>query len=1022
MLEPPEGADEARERVRDLTDRWKTALTAMAQEARQARTVVDRALADAASTDAYDDLERMLARVTRRATRVTEVLEEVASRVRLRRSDWAAEHRWDPREVATLTENLAANLSEDPHGVARRWLGELFDALDARRWDVVEVLTGKELAWPDDLGAGAHAIREAVRAWHQGDFERGLVTMAAVGRGEEHGLEGVLTPQLRSRAHRLAAWIALRCLGDRSAALDNLEQAVRAYPRGGRMHAERAAYFLFVGELDRGANDAQHAIELAVENPYGYFELGIWAELTGDYEGADALYGRGLELMATAQIARIHTQASLIDPPGRLLLAAAGHLLALDRPVPALELADEALAVGVRGAQTHPEAEVHHLRSLALERSDGPPREAATAAMQSGRLSLWNGEPDRAIAELERAVSLDDSLDEAGWLLADALLSTSLPLGETLPIQGSVSGARDRWEGWKRKIGPPRRETSWAYLTRAIIADLMTQRPGADRAAGVWEALAYVERALVHDDVDAQRWGYAAQYLRYAGLEELAFEAVSRGYELSAGDRQVLAERLPLLANRGELDAAETAADELARTFGPDPWVMAVRAWLAMHLERFARALELLELPIAEGNNPAWYYEMRAVCHVALGDVAAARVDYQTLRTSAPPIDGTTKCRLAVAELACGDREKAKALLRQAEGDPTTWASNYLIAAALVALTGHDPAGAERLLEDALDSAKSKVEVDDIVTYTKLHLRGLGDDHLVMERERALARMEKELAPRRRAALEQRRPNADSELEAALRQHDHGGTGPDLDAAETALLAVASRRHARNGRLGDAIAGYERLRDSAFEPEATVGLVKSLREASRVGAERGDADAVRRACARLGELGKTTPVRGALAVAEALHTAGRLEEARDYVAAHADEAIDDEEHMAVERRLGALEVELGDLEAGTRHFESAFAVAERMGDRASGGQVQVRLALVAALRRDQTTAKRHLEAALSQWSAAGATEPTGSLLEEVRRLRQRALLERHWSRLAGEALDWIETELTEQLTREYQPA
>jgi hypothetical protein len=93
-----------------------------------------------------------------------------------------------------------------------------------------------------------------------------------------------------------------------------------------------------------------------------------------------------------------------------------------------------------------------------------------------------------------------------------------------------------------------------------------------------------------------------------------------------------------------------------------------------------------------------------------------------------------------------------------------------------------------------------------------------------------------------------------------------------------------------------------------------------------------------------------------------------------------------------------------------------------MGDRATGGQVQLRLALVATLGRDQAAAKRHLEAALSDWSAAAAIEPANSLLEEVRRLRQRALLERHWSRLAGEALDWIETELTEQQTREHQPA
>jgi tetratricopeptide (TPR) repeat protein len=1019
MPDATEGAEAAREEVLELVERWRATLHTIEGEAHHARPLVERALADAASTDPYHDLERTLRRAMPRASRVSSAVEDLVARVSGLRADWVAERRYEPDEVRALVVALAANVADDPRGVARRWLGELFDALDARRWDVVQVLANDDIAWPEDLAGGVRAVREGLRAWDEGDYDAGRLTMDALAGGELDGLAEVLTPELRSRAHRLVAWISLRRLGDRGAALESLEQAVRAYPRGGRMLAERAAYFLFVGELDRGAADAQHAIERAFDGSTGHFELGIWAELTGDYSGADELYRRGLERVSSFEIARLHKRAAILDPPGRLLLAGAERLLEVGRPAWALELAREALAVEVRGQQPHPEAAVHRVRSTALEAMGGDMREAAAAAMESGRLELWNGEPQRAIQQLERAIALDDSLEETGWVLADALLSTSFPLGENLPVFGSVSSARDRWEGWKQKVGPPRRETSWAYLTRAIVEDLMTQRPGTDRSAGIWESLAYVERALVHDDVDAQRWGYAAQYLRYAGLDELAFEAASRGYELSAGDRQVLAERLPLLINRGEFDAAEMAADDLISMFGADPWVAAIQAWIAMHSGRFKEALELLELPIAEGNDPGWYYEMRAVSHSGLEDLPAAREDYRSLRAEAPVIDGITKCRVAIAEICLGDRTSADGWLAAADEDPTTHRGTYLAASALAAFAADQPERAAELLEEAVLGTRSIVELDHLLTETKLHLKVLqGKD----PPDGTLARIENEVATARRTALEADPVTPDSELEEGLGEHDRGHAGPDLSPAEMALIAVSSRRHVRTGSLAEAAAGYERLRESRFEPEATIALTQVLRRASTAAADAGEVETVRDACRRLEELGATTPIRGALAVADALRVAGQLDEAREHVAASASHAAVDSEVIEVERRLGSLSAELGDLDAANRHFRNALAVAESSGDAAVGGQIEIRLALIASLARDEAAAKRHVDAALAHWESAGAVDPAASLLEEVRQLRRRALLERHWSRVAADALNWIETTLERHAAREPQPA
>jgi tetratricopeptide (TPR) repeat protein len=1022
MPEPAEGSAAARQALLEMTDRWRITLGDIKDEARAGRPSVELALADATSADAFDDLATVLSRAARRASRASTAIEELTAAVGRLRSDWAAEWRHNPAEVKALADSLAARASEDPPGAARRWLAELLDALDARRWDVVDILAAEDIQWPPELDGAVGSVREGLRNWQDNDFERARETVAALGRAELPGLESILTDALRSRAHRLAAWISLRRLNQPSRALEHLNEAVSLYSRGGRMHGERAAYFIFVGELEQAAADAQHAIELALDNPAGYLELGVWAELTGDWSGADESYRGGLELMTAFEIARLHRRASMLDPPGRLLLAAAERLLELGRPAWSLDLCDRALSIGVRGAESHPEADAYRVRSVAAQRAGRPAREVATAAMNSGRLYLWNGDLERAVTQLERAVEVDDSLHEAGWILADALLSTSLPLGENLPHHGSVSGARDAWEEWRRRVGPPRRDTSWAYLTRAIVSDLMTQRPGTDRGAGIWEAIAYVERAIVYDDADALRWGYAARYLRYARLDELAFEAVNRGYELSAGDREVLAERLPMLASRGMLDQVEEGADRLYKMFGPDPWVGAALAWVAMHRGGYGDAIEMLEMPIAEGNDPAWYYDMRALCHLALDDVEAAVDDYRTLRETAPAIDGTTKSRLAIADIITGDTKGARACLRQAKEDTTGDRTVYLGAAALAALADDDLARANSVLEEAIAGARSVLEAEDVVGETRLRATVVGDGRLKDERERLLDRLETEAVPKRREALEANPPTADSELEWALGEHDRGGTGPDLDEAETALLAVASRRHVRNGRLADAIAGYERLRESTFEPEATLALVDVLRRLSRIGARQGDVDAVRSSCSRLQELDATTSVRGALAVAEAMRAAGRMEEARDHVEEHAGDATSDAERIEVERRLGALHAELGDLAAGARHFGEALSIAQGGDDHAVAGQVELRLAVLAFLGGDLPGARQHLDAAMGQWERAGAFDPAAALLEEARNLRRRAKREGHWTGIAGEALDWIDAALAEQTEREHQPA
>ena len=499
----------------DVRDRWRAALADVGEDAPRVTALVDEVLASVGSLESFDAERAAFETLATAAKQALGRIHSVIDHVDRLRDEWRAAHRFTPEALARLKQELDAKLAESSDGAAHTWLNELLDAADAGEKDAAAEIATADLAWPEDLQAGAARLAEAFGHWRRGGPLPALEPIEELAEGALAGWHDLLTPELRSRAHRFAAWAALRGKGDTARAAAHMDAAVELYPYAGRMHAERAAFRLFAGDFERAATDAQHAIEMTPWEPSGYLTLGIWAELTGKFATADDLYRRAFARMPIAAVANVHKRSALIDPPGRLLKMAAAVLLESGRPERGLELANEALLSGVRGVETHPEADVYVIRRKALEQlADHPRSEAAEAAVEAGRLCLWNGEVDCAIEELDRATELDGPPD-AGWLLADALLTKSYPLGASAPDPELLARARSIWDRTVEAAGLPHGRSAWAYVTRAIIADLESQRPDADRwRPGLFEALMYVEKALVHNHTDAQRWGYVAQYLR----------------------------------------------------------------------------------------------------------------------------------------------------------------------------------------------------------------------------------------------------------------------------------------------------------------------------------------------------------------------------------------------------------------------------------------------------------------------------------------------------------------------------
>ena len=971
--------------------RWRRAVDKLSEdELADAKSAFEEDLRDAEFADDYAVARRTLRELASRAEAGAKRLRKLADYVTTLQDDWAARRRYTEAGLVALVDELTVTFGTDPIAGARHWLTELFDAIRLREYAAARTIATGEFAFADEQASGAERIERDLNAWLDGNEEAGLDLLDALARANVEGWKKIIDVPTRTRAHRLAAWIALRRLGAQPLAASHLDDALELDSLEGPNNAERASLHLFSGELERAAPVAQRAIEFAPSDPSGYVALGAWAELVDQFDEARDLFGRALDRMPVHMIATIPRRASILDPPGALLLAAAERLLRADRPDNAVEAADAAFQMGVLGPTSFPEADAFRVRSRALEKTRrGARKEAASAAVEAGKRYLWNEQIDEAIEELSRARKLDDSIAEAAWLLADALTVKSFPSGAAVPDDELVELARSEWEKAEKKFKPPAGALSWAFLTRAAIAGLASYAPGRDRTLGSFEAILHLERALVHDEGEPRRWGLAARHMRACGLDNVGLEAVERGYAVGPSDAVVLSERLTLLASVNRLAEAARAAEEWRALYGEDPWVSGILAWIAYHEDRPQDALNLLEPWIALDAGPTWSYGLRINSRLALGDVEGAREDSKALLERSQPIGLAAGVQIALAQATLGDRDHAREVLGETLSNATAWATNsdYLFAKFFLAMLEDDVDAGEELLREALRNAPTMGDVDTTVKAAKHRL--LLTDEKGRERREAAVERAIGVAAARRAELETNPPSADQELSLAL-ANDVGASGSDLEIPTAALLAIRGRRLFQEGLWLDAAADYERLRWPLFEPEASVALERALTNATSERTAARDVVAVIEIQEKLERLGLTDAVQAGLAVAAAMEADDKRDDARAHLTRLLERDSRDARIHEVHQRLGELWLRSGDLEEARASFQTALEIASSRHDFGRCAELEARLWVLSLAASGEQAGEEHLRAALDAWSSAGAYYPAGPLEADLHGLSQPA--------------------------------
>jgi tetratricopeptide (TPR) repeat protein len=932
-------------------------------------------VADFAERGDLEGLQRSALTAYNQVTAMQEGLRHLVERAKEEYESWRENRRFRPEVVEPRLAKLHDGAKQDSAAAATTWAADVVEALARHEYPAaMELVEG----YPDanaKLASALKGIANDVPLWAEGDAEAAVRVSS---RLSEVLIERTSLPvETRAQLALLAA-TANQQAGRGDVAVQTMDAALQSLLLPAVLEAERAGLSLALGQLDDAAQRARHVVELAPGSPEGYFHLGACSEQGGDLTEASELYEEGCARSTLFMLYRLGRGATFLRATGLLHLQRARRLAELGHAQEALHAADDALSEGVAGEVLYPDAPAHELRAGLLA-GIGRAEDAAEAAFRAGQQHLRNSDAERAIPLLEQAWSAVPPIPDAGWYYANALRATSWPNGAPLPDINRVVYAKQVWDDRVTRFGLPTVDDAWAYGTRALLSELLAYGADGDHVAAAWEALVYIEKALVLNKTDARMWALCARFLRTHAMDSAALESADHGFTLDPDDRLVLERRLALVANAGRYADAEQT---LNRIPGRDtnPYLAGVHAWLLYHRGQYVEAVKVLDLPLAVGNDLGWCLELRASCFVQLGEAAAARSDLEHLlevEVYNGPIS-TLRRAMALAEL--GRLDEATVELAQIKVDDRVTTADIEAVWVAVHLARGELNAARSAGERYQRSAMNVREVDDALSNWRECLFLLSEQGADVD---AATQVVDQLAGRREMQRQPtQRRDADSEIEHASEQHaaDPPGSHPRI-----ALAAMTARRMlSSDGDLERAEAILRQLAGTLFEPEASIAVTAVLQQRLTLAVSDGNEFQAQQVYEELADRGGAPHSPLEMVIAEALAATGRYDKALNaLIAVRARLLGEGWEVLPVDQRIGEYAMRVGDTETSLSAFGRALDVARTAADWASEAQVRARMATALAFRGDRDSVVEHLTRALQALHQAGAVAPSSTLGHEL---------------------------------------
>src|SRR5262249_35736196 len=135
---------------------------------------------------------------------------------------------------------------------------------------------------------------------------------------------------------------------------------------------------------------------------------------------------------------------------------------------------------------------------------------------------------------------------------------------------------------------------SRAYLTRALINEQLARLPEAPRQQLWWEAICFIERALLVSPTDAYAWMHLWRMHYIVGAIANSLADAQQAISCGVGDKSIEGECIILFVNCGGDEPARSAIAGYPNAAN-DPWIWAVRAYLYAGAGQYGRARSLID-------------------------------------------------------------------------------------------------------------------------------------------------------------------------------------------------------------------------------------------------------------------------------------------------------------------------------------------------------------------------------------------------------------------------------------------
>lgn len=467
---------------------------------------------------------------------------------------------------------------------------------------------------------------------------------------------------------------------------------------------------------------------------------------------------------------------------------------------------------------------VHGLTGVCLEAA-GWPIQAAASYFQAGKRFGWLGEKyaDVSLDLLNRSNELDASQALTYWHLADAWFVRAYADREALARAVAL---------WDRgtALQLPDRDTSWVYNLRALLSEQMAHLDGTNRHRAWWEAVLFLERAILLDEQEVRPWAYLGRLHRVLDNEATALHATARAYELDANDTSAIEERAATLADSGAFDQALALIEQRLSIDRAHVWARGVKAYILMQQKQYDAALREIDGVLTEEPDDLWNLDVRATCCRLLGQADAARATYARILALGEAmerrsLDDAYAC--AFAAFALGQPDRAMTIVDAClQAAPVRDDAIRLLG--LCQLVKGQPVRAEELLLRSVARANVR-ELDSFLTMELV----LVDDPAYARRApgvtAALGRVQRTtvalLAERRKTSGGDARTDAEAELTLLL-EAEHPAGSEDLVRAGTE--AGLARLQLEGGQWRKAAATYHGLTRTTYCPEARLGVQRAI--------------------------------------------------------------------------------------------------------------------------------------------------------------------------------------------------